>query len=500
MKHISLYKRTVKSIAVLAMMAAISCNKKLDALSPHDVNFEDQQFLTAGGFTKATIGNYATISSSAYEGSWFNLSEYRGNNVRFIDVTSTATNVAAQDIDAFNYTNSSSKDFGYSNAFWFASYQELLGVNMVLKHVTATTTDPLILQAKAENLFLRAFVNFNLVRLYGKPYYQSPETSPGIPLVLEPITSTGNPPQRASVKDTYAQIIKDLTDAIPLFSQKKVNSYAGKYAAFALLSRVYLYMSGPFSSPNSSAAKLSQQYADSVISNGGYTLAQGTAYINFYNASNQANAETIWAVNHDAITTGIPKLLMQPAGPYAGSVQYSTGQAKPSPDFLALLTPGDLRSNFYKTDKYPNNATDTLSCFKYMYKYVTIGVYTSYAPMHHLRLAEMYLNRAEARVKQGDNAGALADINVIHTRAGLTAFSGLTGQALFDAILNERRIELAFEGHSSFDYFRNGLPMVRSYSSFNSAPLTVNPTDGKVEMRISDDVLAENPNIKQNPQ
>lgn len=487
-------------IALVALITTISCNKKLDALSPHDVNFEDQQFLTANGFTKATIGNYATISSSAWESPWYNLSEFRGNNVKFIDITSTTTTVAAQDVDAFNFTNSSSKDFGYSNAFWFASYQELLGVNMVLKNVAADATDPLILQAKAENLFLRAFVNFNLVRLYGRPYYQTPETNPGIPLVLEPITSTSNPPLRASVKDTYSQIIKDLTAAIPLFSQKKVNSYAGKYAAFALLSRVYLYMSGTFSSPNIDAAKLSQQYADSVINNGGYTLAQGTAYTNLYNASNQANTEIIWAVNHDAIQTGIPKWLMQPAGPYAGSVQYSTGQAKPSPDFLALLTPGDLRKSFYPKDKYPNNNTDTLSCFKYMYKYVNIGVYTSYSPMQHLRLAEIYLNRAEAKAKQGDNAGALADLNQIHTRAGLTALSGLTGQSLFDAILNERRIELAFEGHSSFDYFRNGLPMVRNYASFNSAPLTVNATDGKVVMRISDDVLAENPNIKQNPQ
>jgi len=187
-----------------------------------------------------------------------------------------------------------------------------------------------------------------------------------------------------------------------------------------------------------------------------------------------------------------------PGGTYTGNTGYSTGQGKPSPDFLSLLAPADLRWNFYKKDKYPNNNTDTLSCMKYLYKYA--GVYYSYAPVHYLRLAEVYLNRAEAKVKQGDNTGALTDLNVIHTRAGLTALTGLSGQALFDAILTERRLELAFEGHSSFDYFRNGLPMVRNYSSFNSPALTVNPTDGKVIMRISDDVLAENPNIKQNPQ
>ncbi|HSC39679.1 MAG TPA: hypothetical protein VLD19_17460, partial [Chitinophagaceae bacterium] len=63
-----------------------------------------------------------------------------------------------------------------------------------------------------------------------------------------------------------------------------------------------------------------------------------------------------------------------------------------------------------------------------------------------------------------------------------------------------RRLELAFEGHNSFDYFRNGLPMVRSYASFNSPALTVTATDAKVVLRIADDILAENGNVTQNAQ
>src|SRR5690606_27896566 len=145
---------------------------------------------------------------------------------------------------------------------------------------------------------------------------------------------------------------------------------------------------------------------------------------------------------------------------YAGHPSYSTGQAKPSPALLDLLAVNDLRRNFYMVDKYKNNTTDTLSTTKYYYKYLNTGVYYSYAPFNHLRLAEMYLNRAEARVKQGRNDDALTDLNAIHTRAGLTGLSGLSGQPLFTAILNERRLELAFEGHIGYDYFRNGLPMV----------------------------------------
>ncbi|MBS1562929.1 MAG: RagB/SusD family nutrient uptake outer membrane protein, partial [Bacteroidetes bacterium] len=451
-------------------------------------------------YTKATIGNYNSIATSAYDVNWFNLSEYRGNNVRVIDVTSSSSLSDAKNIDAFNFTNSSSKDFGLSDPFWIASYKAIVSIDYVLKNIKADETDPEILQAKAENLFLRAVVNFNLVRLYGRPYYQSPSTNPGIPLILAPIESVSDKPARATVENSYKQIITDLTDAANLFRQKKVNSFASRYAAFAMLSRVYLYMSGTFTSPNTQFAGLAKQYADSVILNGGYTLLQGSAYTSYYSASNQANTETIWAVNHDNGSTSIPTLLYQPAGPYAGSSSYTTGQVKPSPDLLALYVTGDLRKNFFFTDKYKTNNTDTLATVKYYYKYVNVGVYTSNAPVHYLRLAEMYLNRAEAEVKSGDNTSALADVNTIRVRAGLTPAVGLTGQALFNEILLQRRLELAFEGHNSFDYFRNGLPMVRSYSSFNSGPLTVNPTDAKVVLRISDGVMAENGNLVQNAQ
>lgn len=476
-----------------------SCDKKLDELTPHNVNFEAQQFSTPQGYTKATIGNYTSLAGN-YEVSWFNISEFRGNNVTFIDQTSTNNLLDAQNIDAFNFTNSESKDFGLSHQFWQTSYQALLGINMVLKNVKEGESDPVILQAKAENLFMRAFVYFNLVRVYGRPYYQNPTGNPGVPLVLLPITSTSNPPPRESVAATYDQIIKDLTAAIPLFTQKKVNSYVSKYAAYALLSRVYLYMSGTYAAADTRYAKLSEQCADSVINNGGYSLLQVDAYANYYNNSNQGNLETIWALNHDPLTTTLPMLLNQPAGVYAGNPNYSTGQVKPSSDLLGMLAANDLRRNFYKTDKYQNNTTDTLSTWKYYYNYLKYGVLTSNAPFHHLRLSEMFLTRAEARVKQGNMPGALGDLNIIHTRAGLAPLTGLTGSPLFNAIMRERRLELAFEGHIGYDYFRTGLPMERNYASFNSGPLTVGPTEARVVMRISLDVIIENPNVTQNEQ
>lgn len=497
MKKILFYIKCM--LGLIIMMSSSACKKQLDSLSPHNVNFEEQQFASPNGFAKATIGNYTNLYST-YETPWFNISEFRGNNVRVIDVTSTSSSIDMQNIDAFKFINSESKDFGYSNAFWFASYKALLGINIVLKNVAPTETNAIILQAKAENLFLRAFVNFNLLRAYGRPYYQSPGTNLGIPIITEPLDLNAVPPGRATVEASYAQIIADLNASISAFKSKGINSFASKYAAFALLSRVYLYMSGTFAQPNVNYAKLSVQAADSVIIKGGYSLLQGAAYAAYYSSSNQANTETIWAISHDANVTTLPILLMQPQGTYRPL--YSTGQVKPSPDLLSKLTAGDLRNNFYFTDLYPGNTTDLLSTAKYSYRFFNgvNGVYNSYAPFNHLRLAEVYLNRAEAKLKSGDGAAALTDLNVIHTRAGLAVLTGLEGQNLFDAILLDRRLELAFEGHNSYDYFRNGLPMVRNYASFNSPALTISATDAKVVLRISQDVLTENPNIIQNAQ
>jgi hypothetical protein len=496
-------KRKIFNIGYVWVLLVIStfsaCKKQLDSLAPHNVNFENQQFASPNGYTKATIGNYTSLYT-AYETPWFNISEYRGNNVKVIDVTSTSSSIDLQNTDAFRYGNSESKDFGLSDAFWFASYKALLGVNMVLKNVSPTETNNVILQAKAENLFLRAFINFNLLRVYGRPYYQSPATNLGIPIITEPLDLNATPPARATVQASYDQVISDLNQSISTFKSKGANSFASKYGAFALLSRVYLYMSGTFDQPNTNYARLSAQAADSVIVNGGYRLLQGAAYSGYYSASNQLNTETIWAVNHEASTSNLPILLMQPQGTYVGL--YTTGQVKPSPDLLSKLATNDLRKGFYFTDLYPGNTTDVLSTNKYSYRFFNgvNGVYYSYAAFNHLRLAEVYLNRAEARLKAGDAGAALADLNVIHTRAGLTALVGLSGQALFDAILLERRLELAFEGHNSYDYFRNGLPMIRNYNSFNSPAMTVSATDPKVVMRISQLVLTENPNIIQNQQ
>lgn len=83
------------------------------------------------------------------------------------------------------------------------------------------------------------------------------------------------------------------------------------------------------------------------------------------------------------------------------------------------------------------------------------------------RWAEVILNRAEAYARTGKDAEALADVNVIRTRAGIPTYAvgDLQGyKNVIDVVMDERRLELAWEGHRHFDMCRNKLPMDRRYA------------------------------------
>ena len=132
----------------------------------------------------------------------------------------------------------------------------------------------------------------------------------------------------------------------------------------------------------------------------------------------------------------------------------------------------------------------------------------------YLRLAEMYLIRAEANAKENNVEAALADVNLLRTRAGLPDAALYTperlaaaGKTVLDAVLEERWLELAFEGHRAYDLFRNNRSMVRNYPgthSLNNTPTKdlhqeVKPTDNRVVFYIPQAEINRNSALQQNP-
>lgn len=116
-----------------------------------------------------------------------------------------------------------------------------------------------------------------------------------------------------------------------------------------------------------------------------------------------------------------------------------------------------------------------------------------------IRIAEMYLNRAEARVKTSDLAGALADLNRIHMRAGSDALT-ITGAAqLTTAIIQERKLEFAEEGHRFFDLVRTSQALAKlvQVERKNGPPITLTNPGRQVFPIPSSDINA-NKNMVQN--
>lgn len=285
----------------------------------------------------------------------------------------------------------------------------------------------IIAQAKA----IRAMSYHTLVRWFG-----------GVPLVLEPpaaIDESVNVP-RSTVQQVYDQIIKDLQDAETVLGANGTSgaTTVSGYAVKALLARVYLY-DGQYG--------LAETKASEVIDSGEYALGDYSANFGVLEADGQGSDESIFELS---FTTEDANSLSFFARPNGNGGRYEYG---PEANYISLYEANDVRfesnlrvySGAYRLGKYFRlNGNDNIII---------------------VRLAEMYLIRAEAIAQQDyetNPARALEaqdDINVIRNRAGLGDVDPLTVTTLeefMDEVLLQRRIELDQEGHRWHDLVRTG--------------------------------------------
>ncbi|WP_346317683.1 RagB/SusD family nutrient uptake outer membrane protein [Chitinophaga sp. YIM B06452] len=479
-------------IIIFAGLLATACNKQIDSVRPLTKIDKEGELASLAGIEETTVGNYSLLQGSGFNSfdvPMHDFAESRGNNV-----TLQTWGPVDKTTDAFFFRNSSSPTQGNSVDFYRGAYQVIVGINTTLEGIAAMekTTFSMLTEAeknrfryaKGENLFLRAMIYFNLVRVYGKPYYQSAATSPAV--IIKTSSDIKDVPERSSVKQVYDFIIGDLQTAAQLMKApvNKTNAFASTAAAWSLLSRAYLYMGGSAAAPDAAANQRAIEYADSVIdhSGGKYILLQGEAYSKMFaddelgtigRANGTTNKELIFAYDNAAGGSSLGQF-------YHYDAIYNVGATfLPSASFKSLLVTGDVRGTFLKLN--PNSGFVETTKFL-----VLPEAWLTRAPYIYFRLAELYLNRAEAYAKLGNTAKAKENLAAIHTRAGLPAsdVDNLAAQDVLAAVLKERRIELAFEGHNSFDYFRNGLPMTRTAADNNGTALTIQPTDPKVVLEL----------------
>jgi hypothetical protein len=327
--------------------------------------------------------------------------------------------------------------------FWTTLYGRLYGVNLAIEGITPATGLSHRNQWLGEAYFLRGLLYFYLTNLYGDA-----------PLVLHSDYLSNNSLARSPQSDVYQQILSDLRQAQSLLDNQyhdgagAVTAGRGrpnKFAANALLARVYLYTQD---------WKNAEAQADLLIADAADYQLPSLSKVFGVNST-----EVIWGlVPYESIF--YPYLVQDVKQYYIPpGMAPSAVQATLADSLAATFEPGDARnSTWVGKDTVPASGGNTATVYYYAYKYQANGTYTAAREiLSMLRLAEQYLIRAEARAQQNNLSAALADLNTVRARAGLHPSAALSQADVLAAILHERRVELFMEnGHRWFDLRRTG--------------------------------------------
>ena len=317
---------------------------------------------------------------------------------------------------------------GQAETTWLDTYRAINITNNVLANLEVVAAARRT-RVEGEAKFLRGLMYFELVRMFGKTWLDgTPSANPGVPLVLTPTLEITEQDKvsRNSVAQVYAQVIKDLTEAEAALLVSN-GFFATKFAAAAILSRVYM-MQGRY--PEAAAA------ATRVIGSGRYMLADIEQVFDLRVNVNGANtSEDIFAMQVTSQDGTNSLNVFFGASEFGGRGDIIIEDAH-----LALYEPNDKRGGLFYEGDIGNIYTS-----KWINAFGNVKI---------VRLAEMYLTRAEANLRTGAQVGAspAADLNLVRARAGLAPLPAAT--LTVAAILRERRLELAFEGHRIHDIKR----------------------------------------------
>jgi hypothetical protein len=426
------------SFAIVGVLLLASCESRLD-LQPQQSISTNLAFADKRSAEGSLIGVYSAIQDLEVFGAVpQTIADYQADNVEFIGTFPTF-----QEIFTFVTLsdNSSIRDV------WRDNYKAILAANAVIKNVpgvedpsfSATEKAQFIAEAK----FLRAITYFNLANLFAQPVNIAGESSPGLPLVLDAFEGEVTLPSRSTIGEVHTQIKKDLEEALADLPDTHPGEFmrgrATKGAARGMLSRLALYR-GEYPA----AATL----AESVISSPSYALASNYS---FFNGLTSEDVFTVIMTAIDNSRTGTGGW----ASFYFPAERGARGDCPISQNLIEAYQDeaGDKR--------FTELTTTGANGFLYSTKFSDAVTNTDNAPV--MRITEMYLTAAEALAEQnGVNQRSIDLINPLRLRAGLAAWSigdFQSKEELVSAILNERRKELAFEGHRRMDLLRKNLPL-----------------------------------------
>ncbi|RRA97595.1 RagB/SusD family nutrient uptake outer membrane protein [Larkinella rosea] len=368
---------------------------------------------------------------------------------------------------------------------WNQYYSMMYNINYTLEKMAGSSVDAAVkAPIEGQLKFIRAYAYFNLVQYFGD-------------VVL--VTKTLDKPDaafdltRSPQTEVWAQIEKDLKEAVAVLPASYPTSQAGrvtKGAALSLLGKTYLTQ---------------KKYADAVTTLKqvtGYTL--NPLYADNFNPAKKNGPESIFEIQFQGgndlgewssfAYTFAPRLS---AGAVTGFANTTPGGRNiPTNDMIAAYEPGDLRKDVSLKTSYTLNGTvvNIPYIIKFTYPHTITGRTDNNWPV--LRYADVLLMLAESiNEATGPSAEVFDYLNQVRKRAGLAAVAGLDKVALRDAIMKERRVELAFENHRWFDLRRTKTPaeltaFMNAYGAKEKAKPTVDR--GGIAFNALDYVYTDN--------
>ena len=429
---------------ITTLLLVTACNNDLEQFPPNIASADSLDDFT-GVLNAAYFYQLGTVTPMAVMG------DFRADNALMFE----------EPYPSFDRYNSDLLDMEdqFFEPFYIAAYRSILSTNTIIANSTSTTD-------VGEAKFLRALSYFKLVKVFGP-----------VPVNLNPPVVNEDTAQlvRQPVADVYNNvIIPDLQDAIAALDNSGSKGRASQIAAHALLGKVYMQM-GDFGSAETHLASVVSDAATT-----GVTLQANFADI--FGSGNDLNSEIIYATQMSASITD----------------EYGFTE------FTGWFIGNDSKA-FDPLDTDLSDAYDAAG--DVVRKDLTVDVpnlrsvkYLSEDPDHdfiEIRLADIILLLAEARNENTNASGAqsatiLGLLDDIRTRAGLPSLSGTatTQATVRQAIADERRLELAFEGHRWFDLVRTGTVDAEMGQTINANyhlfPLPVS------EILASDGVITQN--------
>lgn len=505
-------------LALFVLVGANSCKKQLE-IDPRQSIEASTALSTREGINASITSIYGRLKSARFYGrDLIAVSEALSDN-------GFATNKSGRLLPEAQNNQGAT----FTGTIWSSGYGGINQINLTLEAIprlpsSLSVTPAEVARWEGQLYFLRGLLYFEMMKVYAyiPGAVVGPNDRGGVPLITRGISSADSAlallPSRAPIDDCYAQIVSDFTTA----NSRLLNTAAGaatstanKAAAQALLARVNLYRK------NFPEAK---RWADSCIANAGSRITTTSTYVAGWRAEYQP--EALFQVRFATVAENIGvneslqtsfSTLLAPGGTVTGGFGDLVPTLTLLPDLGITLVGGNTTASFAATAAIGSRSTDVrnlifevgtngrglskVECTKFLGKNGAPNL--DNVPV--IKISEIYLIRAEAQLAAGSSvanlAAGLADLKFVKSRR-YTDYVGSTEETndnaatqdlLFEEVIRQRKIELAFEGQRFFDLKRLGRDLVKG-PHYNPVAFT----DTRILAPIPQGDVDGNPNLKQN--